>query len=462
MTLRRSRPIRATLLAGTAAFVVFSTPAWAAFDPNTMPPSSLPSPSALYEEPAVATGAAPPPLQPLYPTRVGVIPVPAPAAATEPSAPVQYQYVAPAPSPAEPTPIPAPAIAAEVRPSTPAPITAEASMPAPAPTVTAEVPSAPPGSGFIAPTPVFADMAPAPQIAEKPIAAAPAATPRPIRITPPVAVAHSADTGEDLSSGTKSIISHIPSKLDTIKPKATTKIAIDRISPEVQDALGASAKEEAYEAVGISIKVRRPGLDANYELNRAYTALMGGETDTAIQIYRDVLGADPKNLDALFGLATTYHRLGNLDKARPLYGMLLKLNPTHRDGLSNFLSMVGSESPQEALAELERLEQRNPDFSPIPAQQAIVLSKLGYMDEARTKMLRAIELSPDNLTYKYNLAVMLDSSGYYADAGALYRLLIKASAEGQKVPASMDLMQKRLNFITTSTLARAQPMATGG
>jgi Flp pilus assembly protein TadD len=185
---------------------------------------------------------------------------------------------------------------------------------------------------------------------------------------------------------------------------------------------------------------------------------MGGDSAQAIDTYKNILSTEPTNEDALFGLASTYHRLGNLESARPYYGRLLKINPTHREGLNNFLALVSDESPQEALAELERLEQRNPDFSPIPAQQSLVLAKLGYADQAREKILRAIELSPDNLTYKYNLAVMLDKQGRYADAGALYRLLIDASLKGQKIPASLDILQKRLNFITTA----AAPTASSG
>jgi tetratricopeptide (TPR) repeat protein len=142
--------------------------------------------------------------------------------------------------------------------------------------------------------------------------------------------------------------------------------------------------------------------------------------------------------------------LGDLDRARPYYAHLLKVNPNHREGLNNFLALVSAEAPQEALAELERLEQRNPDFSPIPAQQAALLSKNGYADQAREKMLRAIDLAPDNLTYKYNLAVMLDKQGNYTDASALYRLLIDASLKGQKIPAPLETIQKRLNFITAA------------
>ena len=276
------------------------------------------------------------------------------------------------------------------------------------------------------------------------VAAAPVVKPVQVATAKPVSA-----VPDVLSHDSKKILSGVPSHLGAAATEPTTHTELSRINPAVGK-LEAKPTVDAYESAGISISVRRPGLDTNYELNRAYTALSGGDSITAMQVYKNILSTEPTNADALFGLASLYQRQGQLDKARPLYGVLLKNYPNHRDGLDNFLALISDESPQEALAELQRLEERNPDFSPIPAQQALLLNKLGYGEEARTKMLHAIELSPDNLTYKYNLAIMLDSQGDFAQASDLYRLLINASDKGEVLPASADKLQKRLNYISTA------------
>lgn len=302
-----------------------------------------------------------------------------------------------------------------------------------------------PVQSFIAPAPLLAESATSRQ--------RPNENP-PVAFSKPIATAST----ETLSNASKDILSKFPSKLDSTVPAAKgkgQKLAINRISPDIQAIANPKQKIESFDAVGLSIKVQRPGLDTNFELNRAYTALNSGDTTLAAQTYKNILSTEPRNEDALFGLAATYHRIGDLERARPYYAQLLKVNPNHREGLNNFLSLVSSEAPQEALAELERLEQRNPDFSPIPAQQASLLSKNGFPEQAREKMLRAIELAPDNLTYTYNLAVMLDRQGKYLDASALYRLLIDAALKGQKIPSSLDIIQKRLNFIATNSAANA-------
>lgn len=317
------------------------------------------------------------------------------------------------------------------------------------------------GGGFVAPAPLIAQPAPMPEPLVAPVVAAPVVV-MPVpqdsvvpAVAAPATVAYV--PAEPLSRDTKAILSRIPSKLDTAKPAKGSKVSVARVSPEMHD-LQVRGKIDEYEASGIKISVRRPGLDTNHELNRAYTALSGGDSQQAIEIYRNILSTEPANADALFGLASIYHRQGQLDKARAYYGNLLKSYPSHREGLNNFLVLVSDESPQEALAELERLEQRNPDFSPIPAQQAMLLYKLGYVLEARNKMLRAIDLAPNNLTYKYNLAIMLDGQGDYANAADLYRLLLAASTRGEAIPTTAETIQKRLNFIATAMASHAHPV----
>lgn len=430
----KNRPVRAKLpstapLVAPMPRLIFSDMAPAApAEAVTLPAATIPpvadATTPMVEVPPPAAAQAQPPVYP------PVDPAVAARAAQEmqasaPPAPTLPPPPAPENSSAQSFAAPAPLMAV-------APVTAPITTPVPQPAVPS-VSMPEPLATLPAPT---AETPPAVPV----VVAVPTVEPTPA--APPPGT-------EGLSDRTKDIISHIPSKLDTSKAKSG-KLAVKRMTPELHDLGKTAGKVESYDATGLSIKVRRPGLDTNYELNRAYSALMGGDTTQAIETYKNILSADPSNEDALFGLASTYHRAGDLERARPYYGQLLKVNPNHREGLNNFLALMSDESPQEALAELDRLEQRNPDFSPIPAQQGIILGKLGYMDQAHEKMLRAIDLAPENMTYKYNLAIMLDKHGEYADAAALYRLLIDASLKGAQIPAPLATLQKRLNFIAAA------------
>lgn len=402
----------------------------AATSPDTLPPATFPSAAPTVPSSAPANTATTAPATP-------AAEVAAPVAAAPTSTPTPVEAQAPQLIPA-PAPMPAMAAAPELPPppspsdiaafSAPAPLSAPVGAPAPA------IISPPAMSTPVAPLPMVASTAP-----ERP-----------------------APSAEQLSDASKKIISTIPSRLDSPKSaKGANKLDVSRMTPAVKDLVDKAAKSTSYDANGVSIKVSRPALDSNYELGQAYTALMGGDNERAITLYKNILTNDPNNQDALFGIASTYHRAGDIAHARPYYGRLLSVNPNHRDGLNNFLSLVGDEAPQEALAELDRLQERNPDFASIPAQKALLLSKLGYMDQAVESMGRAVELSPENLNYKYNLAIILDKKGDRENAASLYRMLIEASLKGGKVPASLDTMQKRLNYISSTLVAGRAPQVGG-
>lgn len=345
-------------------------------------------------------------------------------------APVQLASVEPLPPAELPS---AEAQAARVSVAPPTRFAASASAPA----------LPPPPSPSFAPAALPENTAPVATAEPAKIAATPVIAPVPAVPAP----------AKELSDTSRRVLSKFPSKIDSkqASKKGKQKLTIARMTPDAKSLTADGKKIESFDATGLSIRVQRPGLDTNFELNRAYTALMGGDSDTAITTYKNILSAEPTNEDALFGLAATYHRRGDIEQARPYYAQLLKINPNHRDALNNYLALVSDEAPEDSLAELERLEQRNPDFSPIPAQQALVLTKLGYPERARDKMLRAIELSPDNLTYKYNLAIMFDQQGDRENAAPLYHLLIDAAMNGEKIPASTESLQKRLNYISVVT-----------
>ncbi|MBY0408488.1 MAG: tetratricopeptide repeat protein, partial [Rickettsiales bacterium] len=202
--------------------------------------------------------------------------------------------------------------------------------------------------------------------------------------------------------------------------------------------------------MGIRIEVKTPRINVDYELEKAYNALVSGNTEAASSIYRNVLENDANNKNALFGLATIYHRAGQLEKARPLYAQLLTVDPNNRDGLNNFLVLLADEAPEDALTHLERLREANPGFSPIPAQMAVIYTKLGQTDKAIENMTKAIELAPENIAYRYNFAIMLDKQKKYDEAAVLYRQILQAYQRGDKIPGNIQQIQQRLTFISSN------------
>ncbi|MDX2112865.1 MAG: tetratricopeptide repeat protein [Alphaproteobacteria bacterium] len=311
--------------------------------------------------------------------------------------------------------------------------------------------------------PIVADLPPsslppqpaqsAPLIAETPAASQPATA----AAEPAAQSLMDSEPEPALSRESVRIAERIPSNLDVPQRDAAEEVQIDR-SRDLSNTFPQqpATKEQPpqpaskHEAMGISISVNQPNPNLDYELEKAYDALATGQPSLAIEIYKNILTNDPKNKGALFGLATTYHRTGQLDKARQFYGQLLAIDPAHRDGLNNFLVLLADEAPQQALEKMAELASRNPKFSPIPAQMAVIYQRLGQPELALEHMFRAVALAPENLAYRYNLAILLDKQKKYDEAARLYRQLLEAAARGAVIPGNIQKIQQRLTFISSN------------
>lgn len=121
-----------------------------------------------------------------------------------------------------------------------------------------------------------------------------------------------------LSAETKNILNKLPKGMGTPAREPNKKpVKMDR-ARVAADALGAPSVK-THKDMGISIELKSPSLTANELLEKAYDALIAGQTLDAIQLYQQVLQMDPENKLALFGLATTYHKERQFDLARPLW-----------------------------------------------------------------------------------------------------------------------------------------------
>ena len=257
------------------------------------------------------------------------------------------------------------------------------------------------------------------------------------------------DNAQELTRESEHILETLPTDIFPYKPEdAIQGFDIDR--EDAQRGLSANVHFDSTEPVEAGIKIEQQNLDVNYELEKAYNALLKGNTEIAVHVYNNILDTYPENRHALFGLATTYHKLGFLDKARPLYGKILSSNPYDKEALNNFLALVGEEAPDSAIAYLEQLKQSNNDFSPIYAQLASLYNKEQMVEKAVLNMQQAVALSPSNMVYMYNLAVIYDTNRDYRRAEMLYRQIIKAGLNGEEIPVSIQEIQERLTYLASN------------
>lgn len=183
-------------------------------------------------------------------------------------------------------------------------------------------------------------------------------------------------------------------------------------------------------------------------LRSGFDALRVGQYEVAVSFYREVLQQDSHNVDALFGLAVSYHRGRQFDQARDVYATLLRVEPGHEAGMNNFLMLLRDAMPGEVHAVFEALIKEHPYYAPLFVQMAMFHADQGQdLERAIGYMEHAVALEPNDLSYRYNMAVLLDRAKRFTLAAQLYRQLIKASLRGEQVPGSVRVMEDRLLFI---------------
>jgi len=239
----------------------------------------------------------------------------------------------------------------------------------------------------------------------------------------------------------------LPSKERPLNPKFSVEIERGNVSNPFPENGGNIPVEKRDKGLQISIKERDTS-NAEY-LQTAKEAFSAGQVESAVAYYKKVLAKDSENRAAKFGLATTYHRSGQLDQARDMYIDLISINQNDWDVMNNFMILASEEAPEQALKELKRLQETNPEFSAIPAQIGMIYMQNNNFQEAVKYLGRAVSLEPNNISYQYNLAVLLDHMGYGETASKLYYKLLEEARNGKELPVSYLKIQERITNLAS-------------
>lgn len=209
-----------------------------------------------------------------------------------------------------------------------------------------------------------------------------------------------------------------------------------------------SAAEEAKPPVEILVvDPKSDNFDVREKEKLAYNAVLINQYEVAIELYKQVLLAEPDNEYAKFSLAVIYQKIGQFRQAKTLYHQLLKNSPDNQSEIvGNLLAILVEESPKDAVYLLSRLTTQNPKSSNILAQAAVAYDKIKNYDQAISMLQRAIAIDSENIDYKYNLAVIYDKTAQYEKALEAYSEVEKNySGSNQSIP--LEQVQKRIESI---------------
>ncbi|HEX5392503.1 MAG TPA: tetratricopeptide repeat protein [Rhodocyclaceae bacterium] len=167
--------------------------------------------------------------------------------------------------------------------------------------------------------------------------------------------------------------------------------------------------------------------NAGSQFERIHEALRQGNTTTAIEAYESILKDDPRNTDALLGLALLHLRKGNNSTAEMLISKALSISP--RNGLAlALMSPLHAEgnTPQEE-SRLQQALAEQPDAAPLHFAIGNLYARQGRWREAQQAYFNATIDDRDHPDYLFNLAVSLERINQPQAAKRYYQAALAAA-----------------------------------
>ena len=302
------------------------------------------------------------------------------------------------------------------------------------------------------PPPALVNTNPPPPSGEQAVVAAAAARPAPGAPTAAVAAAQAEIPG--LPPAPASVPAAAPAAAAPAAPAAATRpvpAGAARRAARAPRASKPPARPSGTELLRrdsqVAVKHLAPQIDPH--VAGGYAAYQAGDMPAAREAYRQALGDDPRNRDALLGMAAVEMRSGRLEEADKLYRRLLEADPRDPHARAGLLALRSDlTDPVAAESRVKTLLAEDPGANVLYFTLGNEYARQARWAEAQQAYFKAYAADPDNPDFAYNVAVSLDHLQESKLALEYYR---RALALAAKRSASFD-----------QTAARKRAQALGG
>jgi len=179
------------------------------------------------------------------------------------------------------------------------------------------------------------------------------------------------------------------------------------------------------------------------QLKEAYAALLKDDMGRAQLLYQQVLNDQPKQLDALLGLAYIASQQHDMQLAQTLYEKVLRLDATNNIAQIGVLQTYSRPDPISRQQALEALITKQPANAESHLALGHALSEQGKWEAAQKAYFEAYSLNPKNTVMAYNLAVSLDSLGQFRAAEKYYDIALLLNDKAIN-PLDLERVRSRL------------------
>jgi len=245
----------------------------------------------------------------------------------------------------------------------------------------------------------------------------------------------------------------------SMTPPKPEKVAIQpnssRSKPTVPENAMAMVQVPKNAAIQITRSAIKPHLHQN--LTQAYAAFQRGENNHALTAYQTVLQQEPRNRDALLGVAAIAVRQGNHPQARRYYQEVLKYYPQDPVAQTNLLSISEQANHEDRETQLKTLTRTAQQPAYVYFQLGLVYAQQNRWNDAQQAFFEAYRIDSQQADYAYNLAVSLEylhqpqaAVTYYQRAMQLQQKQVKSNSFEPHV------VQQRIATLLKTTVSKRE------
>jgi len=257
-----------------------------------------------------------------------------------------------------------------------------------------------------------------------PIAAVPATPPQPTAAPPQPTAAPAAAAAAPQET------ERAEAKAPAVPPALT--FAEKRPAPKPAPAPAAAPEPES------PIRITTGRLKVNPQIASAWQAFQSGDLAAAQRDYQAVLKSEPKNVDALHGLAAIGLREGRPEAAEAYYLRILEADPKDSAAQAGLIGLRGQVDPTQSESRLKNLLAGQPDSPTLNFALGNLYAQQGRWNDAQQAYFRAFAGDGENPDYQFNLAISLDQLRQPKLALQYYQGALAAAAQR---PAAFDRKQ---------------------
>mgnify|MGYP001814035800 FL=1 len=163
---------------------------------------------------------------------------------------------------------------------------------------------------------------------------------------------------------------------------------------------------------------------------QGYSFSINGDDQKALELFKEAIEQDPKNIMAWNGLGSCQVGLNRPAAAIESYKQAIKINPDDPALyyiLGNYYAKLGRQ--QEAIESYKQVIRINPDFESAYFKIGLIYAQLGQLDEGRSAFETVIRLNPDAAPAHFNIGITYTKLGRYQEAIKAHQEVLRINPE---------------------------------